>query len=209
MITFVLDNQLIKCTHGHKFYLQGTWVEAAELAIRTMETCEQREWDLLHQQFRAAFDNKSLQLWEDSDNETCFRWVRVLPDNDCKKGDTSGKSHTIKIHRLVAKEFVPNPMNLPEVNHKDGNKKNNNYENLEWVTHRQNVQHSFANKLQTNIGSKNPISKLTEQDIMEIRQVQLPLSTQKMIDLSKKYGVAIGTIKGIVYRPDSCWIHVK
>lgn len=126
-----------------------------------------------------------------------------------KKGDTSGKSHTIKIHRLVAKEFVPNPMNLPEVNHKDGNKKNNNYENLEWVTHRQNVQHSFANKLQTNIGSKNPISKLTEQDIMEIRQVQLPLSTQKMIDLSKKYGVAIGTIKGIVYRPDSCWIHVK
>lgn len=94
MITFVLDNQLIKCTHGHKFYLQGTWIEAAELAIRTMETCEQREWDLLHQQFRAAFDNKSLQLWEDSDNETCFRWVRVLPDNDCKKrGHIGEKSH--------------------------------------------------------------------------------------------------------------------
>jgi hypothetical protein len=125
------------------------------------------------------------------------------------KKDRPKKSSTIKVHRLVAEAFVPNPTNLPEVNHKDGVKVNNVAENLEWVTHRQNIQHSFANKLQTNIGSKNPISKLTEKDVAEIRRVPLPLTTQKRIDLAAKYGVAIGTIKHIVYRQDKCWIHVK
>ena len=46
-----------------------------------------------------------------------------------------GKHTAKKIHRIVAEAFIPNPLNLPEVNHKDGNKKNNCAENLEWVTH--------------------------------------------------------------------------
>ena len=46
------------------------------------------------------------------------------------------------INRLVAEAFIPNPMNLPEVNHIDENTLNNNVENLEWVSHSQNVQHS-------------------------------------------------------------------
>lgn len=41
---------------------------------------------------------------------------------------------TFKIHREVAKAFIPNPLKLPQVNHKDGNKKNNAIDNLEWVT---------------------------------------------------------------------------
>lgn len=45
---------------------------------------------------------------------------------------------TFSVHRLVAEAFLPNPGNLPEVNHKDENKQNNALENLEWVSHQQN-----------------------------------------------------------------------
>ena len=53
------------------------------------------------------------------------------------------KAQCRKVHREVALAFIPNPNNLPEVNHKDGNKANNQVSNLEWVTHQMNVQHSF------------------------------------------------------------------
>ena len=52
---------------------------------------------------------------------------------------------TYKIHRLVAKAFIPNPKNKAEINHKDGDKHNNDVLNLEWVTREENIQHAFAN----------------------------------------------------------------
>lgn len=58
----------------------------------------------------------------------------------------NGKNKVIKVHRLVADAFLPNPDNLPQVNHKDENPLNNNFENLEWVTAKQNVNHGTRNK---------------------------------------------------------------
>lgn len=55
----------------------------------------------------------------------------------------------IKIHRLVALLFVPNPENKPMVNHKDGNKMNSYYKNLEWVTRSENERHAWATGLKT------------------------------------------------------------
>ncbi|MGL4572738.1 MAG: HNH endonuclease [Clostridium sp.] len=62
------------------------------------------------------------------------------------------KGKNFKIHRLVAQHFIDNPKNLPQVNHIDGNKHNNNVDNLEWCTNSQNQIHAYKNGL----SGKNP-----------------------------------------------------
>jgi hypothetical protein len=58
-----------------------------------------------------------------------------------------GKRTDVKVHRLVASEFVRSSFGQCEVNHCDGNKRNNYFENLEWTTHQENMSHAFRNGL--------------------------------------------------------------
>lgn len=109
--------------------------------------------------------------------------------------DWNGQSKTRTIHRLVAHVYLPNPDNLPQVNHKNGDKADNRVENLEWMTSRDNVMHAIENNLRHHcLGEKNGASKLTLIQVINIRHCYGSISTYK---LAKLYGVAHSTIHRI------------
>lgn len=76
---------------------------------------------------------------------------------------TSNKNS--QVHRLVAKAFVPNPEKKQYVNHKDGNKQNNHYSNLEWVTCKENAQHAIKNGLTKQMKKNEGNLKYTQEVI--------------------------------------------
>lgn len=104
----------------------------------------------------------------------------------------------LRVHRMVAIAFVPNPHNKPHVNHKDGNKLNFHYSNLEWVTPKENNQHAIQNGLKKNIpnGKDHWNVKLDEIQVITIRDcLNMGLTQQKIADYFKVHRTCISAIK--------------
>lgn len=111
-----------------------------------------------------------------------------------------GKDKTMRVHRLVAEAFIPNPENKDTVNHIDGNKQNNIVSNLEWANRTEQMIHAYKLGLKTSrIGSKNSNAKLTDEQVREIRKLYVPQSKEfGTVALGKKYGVTNRVIGLIV-----------
>ena len=119
----------------------------------------------------------------------------------------NGKAKTklLRVHRLVAEAFIPNPNDLPQVNHKDGNKLNNSVENLEWCTNLENMRHSIETGLRAVKGENNPSAKLTAKDVENIRREYIPKSKEfGTVALARKYGVS-NVMIGKIIRYE-CWV---
>ena len=88
----------------------------------------------------------------------------------CSLLSKEGRRKSFLTHRLVAIHFIGDFKNeRKEVNHKDGDKTNNTLENLEWVTHAENMKHSKENGLaKGGVGERNNKAKLTEMQVLAI-----------------------------------------
>ena len=112
------------------------------------------------------------------------------------------KNHAL-IHRLVAKAFVPNPKAKREVNHKDGDKLNNHYDNLEWCTRKENTQHASKARLLWDNGIHFN-AKLNLKTVFKIKR-ELSKGIRQYI-ISRKYNIAARTIQNI--SSGKSWKHI-
>jgi hypothetical protein len=110
---------------------------------------------------------------------TGYRAIRI------KIGD---KRYRVKVHILVAKAFIPNPFNLPEINHKDGDKWNSSIENLEWCTRKFNHRHAVKTGL-------IKIRRFTDEQILDIREMA---KTKTRVSIAKIFNVRSQSIDAIV-----------
>lgn len=127
-----------------------------------------------------------------------YKGVNLFKNNKCKR---------FNIHRLVAMAFVNNENGLPEVNHKDGDKLNNHWQNLEWCTRQENARHSTT-ILKKNVGNSSGTAILNEEQVKEIKPL-LGIAKMKLQEIGDLFGVSNHVIHKIKRGKNWAWLDEK
>jgi hypothetical protein len=136
----------------------------------------------------SKFLNRFMKLTIDGNG-----YFRVIIDGNPKK-----------IHRIVAQSFIPNPDNLPFIDHINNIKADNRVENLRWCTPKENTNWALEDGLQPIFnGENNGMCKLKESDVIEIYTNPNRLSGK---DLAKQFGVSQNNISMI--KNNKIWTHI-
>ena len=111
-----------------------------------------------------------------------------------------GKRHCKRVHRLLAQTFIPNPDNLPVVNHLDGNKENYSLSNLEWTTGKENMEHA-SKVLKVMVGNRT----FTEEQIHEVCKLMESGKSNK--EISTLTGITLDVLTKV--RAGTSWKHIS
>ena len=98
----------------------------------------------------------------------------------------NGIVRTCSIHRLVSQAFLPNPNNLPQVNHRDENKQNNSVENLEWCTQKENVNYGTG------------IKRSSEKRSKQVLCVELNQIFPSLNEAARQLRLSVGNISNVL-----------
>lgn len=146
------------------------------------------------------------RIWKAANKSRKERILTEFPkdrDGYCKVSvqKLDGTWTSQPVHRLVAKAFIPNPDNKQAVNHIDGNRQNNRIENLEWVTPKENVIHSFK------FGSRRVCKKVPKKMILtdfQISQIDKLRETYTVNQIAKLFNIEYQSLKNIIHKKKQC-----
>lgn len=136
-----------------------------------------------------------LRTYETTDNSKKYVAVKLYKNK---------KSKAYYIHRLVLSHFNRDPNNKEEGRHIDGDTRNNKLRNLEWGTHKENEEDKLRHGTNA-VGSRNGLSKLTEQQVIEIRELY-KTRQYKQRDLARMFNISFQVMSAILnYK---AWKHI-
>lgn len=184
-------------THFLKSVPSAEKLELSNIKVIKMAKSEHEIWksypDIVGIEVSTMGRVRTLDRVTSSERVTRFIKGRILKQRDNGNGylkldiTIDGKQAMKYVHRLVAQTFIPNPDNLPQVNHRDCNRKNNNVENLEWCDNSYNVQ--YREKFGDALGHPLFAIKLDTLEVLNFHSQQ---------EAGQVLGVSAGNINNVI-----------
>lgn len=129
---------------------------------------------------------------------------KILKERICKMGypvvslSKDSKAKSVRVHRILALAFIPNPENKPCVNHIDNNPMNKSLDNLEWCTQKENMQHASKQGRMFSHQDKTLYRRNTKIDMDIARKIREDRKEgNSLIYISEKYEVSASTVSMI------------